>query len=192
MLVKSQKLKHTVDANYLKKQLYSHRQNMDHSVYEACANLVNSLRTIIQTSSSTEVKYQGSIITYIQIRKLRKFLVDYAQQNQVPYIKHSLIKMTLESDINSTQALDVQHKSLYFMTHKKYDMFVTDGIDNSKKNLTSMSSITSDLTKASFLGNFFNTKYLQYRFQRRNLQPIWRFTFTDKYNISFLGKKNQL
>ncbi len=93
MLVKSQKLKHTVDANYLKKQLYSHRQNMGYSVYEACANLVNSLRTIIQTSSSTEAKYQGSIITYIQIRQLRNVLVGYAQQRQVPYSKHKLVKM---------------------------------------------------------------------------------------------------
>jgi hypothetical protein len=69
---------------------------MDHSVYEACANLVNSLRAIIQTSSSTEAKYLGSIFTYIQIQQLRNVLVAYAQQHQVPYSKHKLIKMTLD------------------------------------------------------------------------------------------------
>jgi hypothetical protein len=186
MLVLSTKLKNAVDANYFKKQLHIKRQGMDDVIYDECAKLVNNLRTITPTYDEDYCL----IPSYIQMRKLNNVLKNHVKKkNEVQFVNYHPMKMTLESDANTNHALDVQATSLYSMTFRNYNMFYKDASTEEKKQFTSMNSIKNNNGKLSLVKSFFDTDYIVHRFKRQDLQPLWRFSYVDEYNISFLGKK---
>jgi hypothetical protein len=76
VLVLSSKLKNAVDTNYFKKQLHIERQGMDDVIYDECAKLVNSLRTITPTYDENYCL----IPSYIQMRKLNNVLKNHAKK----------------------------------------------------------------------------------------------------------------
>lgn len=189
MLVNSTKLSSAVDVDYFKKKLYINSRDISDIVYKRCADLVNFLKTIIPPK---EDMYQDDITTYIKVRKLRIALTNHAAKNKIPYIKYRPVNLYIEasSENSSASSLYVQPKLLYFIAHKKYQVYCKEeSLKSTKISITSAHSIRNRNDKQKLLTNFFNTKFLLHQFNIRNLEPTWSFSFTDRYNLHSVCKK---
>ncbi|CEP14508.1 hypothetical protein [Parasitella parasitica] len=178
MLCESGEIEGDIGYAYLKKQLYSDKQeSVPTESLDVCARLVNALRKIIP--KKTEPFF---LVDWFPIRALRNTLVDYAATKT----RHNPIAMTVEKQLNwDYDALHVNCATLYFLYAKDHNLLKLDG----QSVFSSAASIVSDDDKTAIFNNFFKSRYLAKLFSEQKLFFKYSFTFKSQYDLQFLESR---
>jgi hypothetical protein len=140
---------------------------------------------------STQQEGEYNIFTHMQIRKVRNTLLAHAKKKEVNFIPRNMLKLNIRSDNQSCFGLGVQPKSLYSMVFRSFNLYKKEAKGETTA-ITSGASIVNNNDKRSLLQNFFNINYLKHQFNSQNLEPNWSFDYTDKFNVSFIGKRKSV
>lgn len=177
MLCQSDSIQGYVDHEYVKKQLYSDKQeSIDTDSLKVCSKIINALRVICPKKGDLH-----NVLKCCQIRQLRNLVVKFSGTN-TRFREHAL---TINKNDQTKIAIRVDSTTLYLIFQNEYDLYNKDG-----SLITSYSSIRTTEDKEVIFSNIFRFTIIDRIFKERRLKFKFSFLYKDRYNLHFLGEKS--
>lgn len=177
MLCESDSIVGHIKPEYVRKQLYHDKQeSIPPQAIRICSDLINSLRRI-----SLKKGDEASFLTCCKIRQVRNTLVDFAG-DRTKFGSRKLFPEKKEADDFSVH---INHATLYLLFQADHNMYNED-----KSAFTSYQSIQNDQDKCAIFKNFLDWEFVERRLKEQNLNSAFAFSYTNQYDVHFLGKKN--
>lgn len=170
MLCSTDSIEGEIEPDYVKKQLYVDKQEniLSHAllIYSKIVNLIRKI--------SLKKSEEPSFLSCYSVRHLRNILVKFAGK-KTKFTERSLFPVT---DENSSQAVHVNHSTLYRLFQSEYTMFDAEEIP-----FTFYQDIRSDQQKEAIWKKIYRI------LQECKLRPLYLLGFNNQYDVVFYGSK---
>jgi hypothetical protein len=162
-----------VTADMVKNKLYSNYKDMDDSVHQYTADLINLVRKFSCKKNETP-----SIYTGVVSRQVRNIMV---QKYNTRFNTVNVSINTSQKNKGENMAIDLTAGSVYYLFKPNYKM-----LKNASKTeeFTSYDSTTKSQTaKEMIFRKFLQVGKIKRIMKEQYLEPNWTFRFVDQYNL---------
>ncbi|KAI8054742.1 hypothetical protein BDF21DRAFT_403833 [Thamnidium elegans] len=177
MLCRSDSIEGSINHVYVKKQLYTDKQeSITTKSLQVCSKIINALRIISPKKSDVH-----NVFNCCQMRQLRNLVVRFSNTN-TRFREHAL---TINKNNNTKMVIRIDFATLYLIFQNEYNLYKKDG-----SLIRSYNSIRTSEDKIAIFSNFFRFSIIDRILKERCLIFKFSFLYKDRCN-SNLGSPSE-